>query len=83
MAKVLYCRYAECGGSVQIVAGTFPPTCPKCGKSSSWSTVPGNIIKARAKRPRVPFDLTVNDRRFLKSIKIDTEAWTEDEDDGA
>lgn len=67
----LWCRYPDCGHSLEIVAGFFPTQCPKCLRESRWTTEPA---------PKVPFALTHNDRQFLRSIKVEA---TEPEDDGA
>lgn len=70
MARTIYCRHESCGGSVDIVAGDFPATCPACGRDSKWSVTPGNLTKERRRTPRVPWALSYNDRRFLRALHI-------------
>lgn len=73
MARTLWCRH--CGDTYDSIAGTIPPICPNpdCKKSAKWSTTPGNPHKERRKNPRVPYELNHNDRRFLKSLRIETD----------
>jgi hypothetical protein len=83
MARTLYCRHPKCGDTVDIVAGQFPAICPHCHLDAMWSTTPGNSHKERRKNPRVPFDLTLNDKRFLRSLRIQTEEPPPNNDDQA
>lgn len=56
-----------------VVAGVFPAKCEKCEGVGFWSTQPVEepIEERRArKRPRVPYDLNLNDRRLLKQLRI-------------
>lgn len=79
--RLLYCMYVGCGDSVEIVAGQFPVKCPGCGRVAKWSTTPGNLVKPKhAKEPRVKFDLTLNDKRLLKSLRIETEEDDSEDD---
>jgi hypothetical protein len=73
MPRTIYCRHEHCGEQVDIVAGQFPAVCPGCERVAKWSTTPGNVVKERRKGPRVPWDLSRNDRRFLRSLRIDPE----------
>ena len=71
MLKLLFCRYADCQASFELVSGRFPAECPVCCRAAMWSTAEGNTLKPQKKRPRVPFDVTHQDYRlFLKRIKI-------------
>jgi hypothetical protein len=38
-----------------------------------WSTTEGQLLKPPKRRPRVPFDLNLNDLRFLKRLRIKPE----------
>lgn len=61
MAKrVLYCT--KCGHGL-VVDGDLPDACSKCG-SVTWRS---------AKDPQAPYTLTLQDRAFLETIKIDPE----------
>jgi hypothetical protein len=62
---VLHCRH--CQQAYRHVTGTLPDACPTCGQESDWSAV------TVEHEPRVPFNLSRNDRKFLKSIRIDPE----------
>ena len=56
---LVYCSWDDC----QIgyaVSGQLPKTCPKCDRDTRWTTTP-------------PYKLTVNDKRFLHSLRIDSE----------
>lgn len=55
---VLFCRACDTGYGS---AGETPTLCPKCGQVPNWTTLP-------------PYKLTVNDQRFLRSIRIAPEA---------
>jgi DNA-directed RNA polymerase subunit RPC12/RpoP len=61
---VLYCAWCKTA-VVLSVWGVVP--CEKCG-SRTFSNVPPNY--GQGKRPR---DITVNDRRFLRSLRIAAE----------
>jgi hypothetical protein len=58
MAGILYCRHCQTG---HASVGAVPETCPHCLNSANWST---------SLEPRVPYELTLNDRRFLKGIHV-------------
>lgn len=65
MARILYCRHDDCGKPHEVDAGYFPPICPACKRCAAWATHPGVApILAGG------LVLTVNDRRFLKSLRI-------------
>lgn len=59
MAQVLWCRKCRNWYAVQT---TIPDICPHCEGSASWTT----------EEPK-PYRLSENDRRFLRSIKIQPE----------
>ena len=60
MAHILRCR--ECGEWYQIVH-VVPDVCPHCQKQADWRTEGDEPIR--------PYALTVNDKRFLKAIRIE------------
>lgn len=62
MSRVLYCRL--CAKPYDSVAGDQPAYCPECKEEAAWTTEPV---------PTVPYELNVNDRRFLRAIKIEAE----------
>lgn len=76
MSRTLYCRWEHCGWNGEIVAGFFPPHCPRCKRESRWNVGPPTTFESQ---PR-PFRLTKDDKDFLRVNKI---APFEDDDDGA
>jgi hypothetical protein len=70
MPRELFCRYDDCRVSVVSCAGIIPVVCPGCHRSSRWSTTPRMSDHGE---PMVPYEITVNDRRFLKSLRIASE----------
>lgn len=73
MAQTLYCRWDGCDFVDDAIAGAIPTVCKKCGREARWTTNPHGPKERRkhAKRPRVPFTTTMQDRAlFLKRIKI-------------
>ena len=62
MPRTLYCRL--CTAAYDSVAGDQPAICPACGKAAHWSTEPPRDEPKRA------WEITANDRRLLKSLKI-------------
>lgn len=60
MSRVLYCRL--CSEPYDSIAGLVPDYCPVCQQPGAWTTEPV---------PTVPYALTVNDKRFLRAIKIE------------
>lgn len=76
MARTLWCRHADCGKPIDSVAGEQPQICPACQKSAHWTSVEGaGPIERRKhlKGPRVKFDLNLNDKRLLRSLRIAAE----------
>lgn len=70
MARLLWCRL--CGDRYLSIAGVLAPTCPSCERPAKWSTTPNQTIKPQkyaSKRPRVLFDLNLNDQRFLRRLR--------------
>jgi len=51
--------------------GTIPATCPRCLSTTRWTT------SACLDMPKVRWELNRNDRRFLRSLRIDPEMKTE------
>ena len=51
--------------------GTIPPSCPRCLQTTRWTTCAGLDI------PKVRWELTTNDKRFLHGIKVDVEETPE------
>lgn len=66
MARMLYCRWDGCPFGFFCVAGKVPPTCPTCQREGRWTTTPPEL-----KIPRTPYELTEDDRVFLKVNKIE------------
>lgn len=56
MAVVLYCGFDDCKMGY-AVNGVIPLVCPICERETKWIVA--------------PFAMTVLDRRFLKSLRID------------
>jgi hypothetical protein len=81
MVRTVYCRWEDCDGSDDATVGQEKEICPACGKVARWTTVPGRKIKERRKSPRVPFELSHNDKRFLRSLKIQAEDPPADNND--
>jgi hypothetical protein len=65
-----FCRYGDCQTGFELVAGRLPNLCPVCGRTAMWSTTEGQLLKPLKRRPRVPFDLNLNDLRLLKRLRI-------------
>lgn len=61
MTVILFCR--KCGVGYGAV-NEIPTLCPNCLQETSWATSP--IATSAA----FPFKLSVNDRRFLRSLHI-------------
>lgn len=70
--RILYCRYEDCGKPDESVAGEQKALCPACRREAKWATEPGHPVKA-TEPPRGVLDLTFNDRRFLKQLRIGQE----------
>lgn len=67
--ELLWCRMCRTG---YASVGERPELCPECKKVPHWTRTP-------------PYVLSGNDRRFLKSLRIDPDGPTNNdrEDDGA
>lgn len=61
MATVVYCRACKIG---YALVGKLPSLCPSCGVPAHWVT---NLD------PTWPFELSYNDKRLLRSLKIATD----------
>lgn len=70
MLKRVFCRYADCQASFEVVSGRFPKECPVCYRPAMWGTAEGNTLKPPKRRPRVPFDLNLNDLKLLRRLRI-------------
>lgn len=62
MSRTVYCR--RCTTAYDSLAGMLPETCPACEAPALWSSEPV---------PVVSYVLNINDRRFLRAIRIDAE----------
>jgi hypothetical protein len=74
--QTLFCRHPNCGKPFESAAGDQPDVCPACRQGGLWSTSPGDgwdATKPVCVAPQVKFELSFNDRRFLKSLRIDPE----------
>ena len=57
----IWCTKCHAGyGSV----GEIPAVCPSCSAETTWTTFAPPSV------PRVQWTLTLNDRRFLRSVRI-------------
>lgn len=64
----IWCRHEDCQEPFESIAGYRPALCDKCHRVAAWATEQGvGLIGA------IGFTLTRNDRRFLKSLRIDPE----------
>lgn len=70
MSKLLYCKYDDCRIGYASVAGDVPSMCPACSRPAHWSTMQP---EARYQPPKDPWKISVNDKRFLKGLKIRAE----------
>lgn len=61
---ILYCRRQDCGAGYGSI-GEVPAICPSCGQPTRWGSSPPRAVQAPT------LTLTVEDRRFLRSYKID------------
>jgi hypothetical protein len=58
---VIFCKLCRAG---YTSIGEIPSYCPHCYKPTSWTTfAPPDV-------PRVPFKLTVDDKRLLRQLRI-------------
>lgn len=78
MARLLYCRHQDCHEAYVSDAGKQPAICPACQRAASWTAIPPHGIRpaAHPDDPKRPYDLTLNDRRFLRSLRIETDSET-------
>lgn len=65
MAKIVYCRYPDCGEAMDCIAGILSNTCPRCLRPALWSTLPLPVSSTRV------YTLTHNDKKLLRSFGID------------
>lgn len=59
---LIVCRL--CGTGYASI-GEVPPVCPACEQETTWTTVPSGYAA-----PKPDYKLTLNDMRFLRSMKI-------------
>lgn len=83
MTRRIWCRHDDCDHSDLEEAGKRPSTCPSCRRVAAWTLEPkteATIIRAAPRGPDRPDELTLNDKRLLRSLRI---AWPDasDEDD--
>jgi hypothetical protein len=64
---MVFCRYLDCAGSLEVVTGIFPSHCPLCGRRGRWSFVPKTV--AVLDQP-IAYELTENDKNMLKRFGI-------------
>lgn len=70
----MWCRHQDCGRAYETEKEQVPSICPSCRRMGSWTIV----------APSARWELSYDDKRFLKSIRIDPEdAPTMSEDDEA
>lgn len=73
LGRTIYCRYGDCGEAYLSIAGYRPAVCPKCNRSAQWSTIAPFVAIHPYPDPTKPYDINLNDARFLRSIKVDPE----------
>ena len=66
VAVILYCRREGCGAGYGSV-GEVPAVCPSCQQPTRWGSSPPRAVDSFA------LALTDEDRRVLRSYKIDPE----------
>lgn len=64
-ALTIFCKRCHVG---YAAIGSIPAVCPACEQETSWTTTWPH------EDPRFPFSLTVDDRRFLRSLRITGDA---------
>lgn len=66
--RLVYCKHEDCRiGTPVRGRGDLPAVCPGCERRGEWTS---DVPAKPSTKPAIPFDLTVNDRRFLKSLRI-------------
>ena len=71
MPHILHCR--ACLEGLRHQGGDVPISCPRCGYTDPEGD--GWLTRDELPEPRVPYDVTVNDVKFLRSLRIDPE-WS-------
>lgn len=66
-ARILFCT--RCGSGYGSI-GEIPPRCPACDRVTTWST---SAPVQPMPEPRVRWELNVNDRRLLRSLRIQSD----------
>ena len=61
-SRIVYCHACLVG---YAAIGALPSTCPHCNSPAIWRS---------SLEPRVPYELTFNDKQFLKTLRIE---WQE------
>lgn len=73
VARLLYCRHVDCREAYVSDAGKVPAICPACTRPSSWTTTPPIVIVPIYADPTTVYTVSMNDARFLRSLRIDPE----------
>lgn len=62
MAMTLYCRVCESPNDFDRNWVNEHDACKSCGAEGQWRTL---------NEPKQPYELTLNDKRFLRSVRIE------------
>lgn len=76
MTRRIFCRHDDCDHSDLEEAGRRPAQCPGCRRVAAWTLEPkteATIIRAAPLGPQDEYQLSANDKRFLKSLRIGLE----------
>lgn len=65
---VVFCRFPDCWHTYYLVASAIPTTCPGCSRQSNALETWWTITRPEGKPTKGT--ISANDRRFLKSIRI-------------
>jgi hypothetical protein len=71
MAKS-WCRHEDCQQPQEGLLSKRPLFCPECGKHAAWATQPG-VGLIPAPKPIDGWKVSENDRKFLRSLRINPE----------
>ena len=63
-STILYCVKCTTG---YASIGEVPTRCPACDRITSWTTT---IPVMPGPEPKIPWKVGINDKRFLRSIRI-------------
>lgn len=75
--RTLYCKWDGCARPYyETCSEDLPSVCHSCGRMGKWLIIPED--------PKMPWELTLKDRRLLRAMRIDPEEKPlMSEDDGA